>query len=119
MHELSICSAIADAVAEHAKGRPVATVHLRIGHFRQIVPDTLRFCWQVKTEHTELADTELDITYVHAVIRCADCGSENRLDEPLMMCGSCGSHTVTLIAGEEFLIESISLARSPADPAVV
>jgi Zn finger protein HypA/HybF involved in hydrogenase expression len=35
-----------------------------------------------------------------------------------MICGSCGSHTVELIAGEEFLIESICLARPIPDSAV-
>ncbi len=118
MHELALCSAIADAVRKHAEGRTVETVHITIGHFRQIVPDTLRFCWQVQTEHNDLAGTELDITFVDAVIRCSGCGSETRLSDPVMICAACGSHTVELIAGEEFLIESISLARPIPDTAV-
>ncbi len=41
MHELSICSAIANAAAKHAEGRSVSQVTVQIGHLRQVVPDAL------------------------------------------------------------------------------
>ena len=43
MHELSLCMAIARTATDHANGRPVDRVFVRIGHFRQVVPDTLQF----------------------------------------------------------------------------
>ncbi|MBT8239785.1 MAG: hydrogenase maturation nickel metallochaperone HypA [Acidimicrobiia bacterium] len=110
MHELSICSAIADAVNEHAQGRRVERIRLRIGHFRQIVPETLQYCWSLQTDDSPLRNTALDVTYVEAVVRCRKCSTETTLSVPVLVCESCGSHTVELIMGEEFLIESIDVA---------
>ena len=55
MHELSLCNAIAATVTEHAAGRPIRSVRLQIGAFRQVVPDTLRFCWSARIANTVLA----------------------------------------------------------------
>jgi hydrogenase nickel incorporation protein HypA/HybF len=110
VHELSICSAIADAVNEHAKGRPVELIRLRIGHFRQIVPETLQYCWSLQTDDSPLKHTPLDVTYVEAVVRCDDCATETTLSAPVLVCGACASRAVKLIAGEEFLIESIDVS---------
>ncbi|MGZ8697918.1 MAG: hydrogenase/urease maturation nickel metallochaperone HypA, partial [Gaiellaceae bacterium] len=38
MHELSIAEAIVTIAEEHARGRRVAKVELKIGHLRQVVP---------------------------------------------------------------------------------
>ncbi|MFW2383581.1 MAG: hydrogenase maturation nickel metallochaperone HypA [Acidimicrobiales bacterium] len=112
MHELSICSAIADAVNEHAKGRPVERVRLRIGHFKQIVPETLQYCWSLQSDDSPLKNTALDVTYVEAVIRCDMCATETTLSVPVLVCGECASHAVELVAGEEFLIESIDVSTT-------
>ncbi len=114
MHELSICAAIADAVNEHAKGRPVERIRLRIGHFKQIVPATLQFCWSLQSADSALKDSTLDVTYVEAVIRCDDCSTETTLSAPILLCEACRSRAVTLIAGEEFLIESIDVVSNPS-----
>ena len=45
VHELSICSSIADIVTRHAAGRTVQVINVRAGQLRQIVPDTLVYCW--------------------------------------------------------------------------
>jgi hypothetical protein len=50
VHELSLCSAIADTVRDNTDGRRVERVNLRIGYLRQVVPETLEFCWGFITE---------------------------------------------------------------------
>ncbi len=112
MHELSICSAIADAVNEHALGRPVERIRLRIGHFKQIVPDTLQYCWSLQSQNSPLKNAALDVTYVEAVIRCDECATETTLSAPILVCAACDSHAVNLISGEEFLIESIDVSTA-------
>ncbi len=109
MHELSICRAIAATVQDHADGRPVTCVRLRIGYFRQIVPDTLAYCWQLHTRDSDLEGCVLDVDYIPAVIQCHDCGARTELRHPVLRCGSCDSTSAELISGEEFLIESIDL----------
>ena len=109
MHEMSICRAIADTVVKHAAGRSVSVVRVRIGHFRQVVPDTLTFCWGLLSRDTGLSDARLEVESVPATVRCADCGATTELDLPVLICGTCASRRVELISGEEFVIESIDV----------
>ena len=113
MHELSLCEAIADSVARHADGRPVRRASVRIGYLRQVVPESMSFCWQVLTDGTDLSGCELDIEHVPAVVACGACGEVTILDLPVLLCGSCGSTEVVLQAGEELLLVSIDLAGVP------
>lgn len=113
MHELSLCGAIADTVLEHAGGRTVERIQLRLGHFRQVVPETLQFCWDMRVEDTELNGCRLDVDHVPAVIHCASCGSDTTLTHPVLRCGSCDGIDVTMTSGEEFLVVSIDVAPEP------
>ncbi|MGI8753377.1 MAG: hydrogenase maturation nickel metallochaperone HypA [Acidimicrobiales bacterium] len=113
MHELALCEAIAATVTGHAEGQAVERVEVRIGHFRQVVPDSLQFSWGLLTEGTDLAACELVIDHVPAVISCQACGEQTTLDLPIMLCRSCDSTDVTLVSGEEFQIASIDRVREP------
>lgn len=112
MHELSICGSIADIVNRHAGERRVETVHVRIGQLRQIVPDTLVYCWSIVSAETPLAGSNLEVERVPARIECRACGAVSEIVEfPLALCGSCGGAEVTVVSGEEFLITSLALAE--------
>jgi hydrogenase nickel incorporation protein HypA/HybF len=112
MHELSICGAIADITTRHAGGRAVDTIHVRVGQLRQIVPDTLVYCWSMITTATELEGSRLVVDYVQARIRCRGCGGVAELgDYPILLCGACDSADVEVVAGEEFLVTSLDLAK--------
>ena len=114
MHELSLCGAIADTATEHAGGRPIESIRLRIGHFRQVVPETLRFCWKARVAGTMLEGCELVVDHVPAIIECTPCGTTTTLEHPVLRCGSCDGAEVTLVSGDEFLIESIDVATHDA-----
>lgn len=113
MHELSLCNAIADTVTAHAAGRPVTCVRVRIGAYRQVVPDTLAFCWEMQVAGSDLAQCELELETVPAVVTCRTCGADTTLDFPILLCGACDGADVELVMGEEFQIESIDV-----DPAL-
>ena len=109
MHELSICNAIARTAARHADGRPVTQVTVQIGHLRQVVPDALRFSWEVVSGASGLEDAELVIEQVPAVVECSACGARTTLEAPMVACGTCGAFDVELLSGEELLVVSIGL----------
>jgi hydrogenase nickel incorporation protein HypA/HybF len=109
MHELSICRAIAATATDHAGGRSVASVRLRIGHFRQVVPETLAHCWELHTKGTDLDGCRLEVDYVPAVAHCRACGTDTRLDDPIVKCDNCDGNDAVLISGEEFLVQSIDV----------
>lgn len=112
MHELSMCGAIINTVNDHAQGAAVRRVNLVIGHFRQVVPETLQFCWEMSTENTPLEECELHISAVPATIVCARCAATSMLADPILVCANCDSTDVSMTSGDEFLIESIDLLSS-------
>lgn len=114
MHELSICQSIIGIVEKHADGRGVRTVNVRIGTLRQIVPDTLVYCWSLVTEGSELEGAELNVERVQALLHCDTCGHEQTLDVPILICESCSGQQVTLVSGDEFLITSLELEDAGA-----
>lgn len=111
MHELSICNSIVGIVRRYAEGRTVRTVNVRIGAMRQIVPETLVYCWSLVTEASDLAGVDLLVERMPAKVRCARCGREQILDEPVLRCETCPDATLDLVQGDEFLITSLDLAE--------
>ncbi len=121
MHELSLCGAIANIVSRHAAGRPVSVIHIQVGQLRQVVPDTLVYCWELVSEGTPLAGSRIDVDGVPARMRCRACGHVAEVgDLPVFACRDCGGIDAEVISGEEFLITSLDLAADPdggaADP---
>ena len=113
MHELSLCNSIASIVDRAAAGRPIETVHLELGRFRQVVPDTLTYCWELVTATTALAGSRLSVHPVDITLGCATCDATTSPDaELVLLCGSCGGGDVSMLTGEEFMITSLDLKES-------
>ena len=111
MHELSLCGAIADIVTRRAGERHVAAVHLRIGVLRQVVPDTLAFCWSMVTDDTDLGGAALEVERVDAVLHCRECRRTLPMGEAVSLaCTGCGSFAVDVVAGDEFEVTALDLA---------
>ena len=118
MHELSLCGAIANIVTRHAAGRPVSVIHVQVGQLRQVVPDTLVFCWELVSEGTPLAGSRIDVEGVPARMRCRACGHVAEVgDLPVFACRDCGSIDAEVISGEEFMVTSLDLASAPDEAA--
>jgi hydrogenase nickel incorporation protein HypA/HybF len=109
VHELALCQAIATTVDRHADGRPVTRVRVRIGHLRQVVPESLRFSWTLLTDGSALDGAELLVEHVPAVARCESCGARTTLELPVLVCATCFGHDVSLESGEELMIDSIDV----------
>ncbi|MEH0639669.1 hydrogenase maturation nickel metallochaperone HypA [Streptomyces bottropensis] len=112
MHELSICGSIAGIVTQHAVGRRVEKIHVQVGQLRQIVPDTLVYCWALVSADTALDGSVLEVDNVRASIACRDCEETTEIGKfPMFLCGTCGSSQVSVVAGDEFLITSIDISE--------
>ena len=110
MHELSICTSIAKITTQAAAGRQVERVRVDIGHNRQVVPDTLRYSWEMVVFGTALEGVALEVREVPAVIECRQCATRTQLDDPIFRCCSCGSTETRVVSGDELLVTSLDVA---------
>lgn len=111
MHELSLSRSIAAIVERAAGGRPVLEVTLDVGHLRQVVPETLEYCWGLVVGGGPLDGAALRIRRIEAVVVCRDCAASTTLGGiPMIRCDGCGSAAVDVVSGEEFLVASIEVA---------
>lgn len=109
MHELAIAQGVIDVVTGRLPGSTVTEVRLEIGALSGVVPDSLRFCFDLATEGTMLAGARLDITEPAARCACRSCHREFVPDGPLPLC-PCGSADVAVLAGDELRIVSVEVA---------
>ncbi len=109
MHELAIAESVVDAVTQRLPAAKVTCVRLEIGALSGVVPDSIRFCFDLATEGTGLAGARLEITEPPARCRCRACGAEFQPDSPIVLC-PCGSPDVAVLAGEELKIVSVQVA---------
>jgi hydrogenase nickel incorporation protein HypA/HybF len=107
MHELAIAESVVRIAANHARGRSVTRVELKVGHLRQVVPDALAFAFALVAEGTEVEGAELVMEEVPAAGRCRRCGSEGELPAFPLACGACGSWDVDVLRGEELLVDAL------------
>ncbi len=85
MHELSIAMSLVEIASEEAArlGSPrVIAVHVRVGALSGVVPDALRFSWQLATADTAIAGAALRIEEVPVTIYCERCAAERTLPSP-------------------------------------
>jgi hydrogenase nickel incorporation protein HypA/HybF len=108
MHELSIARSIVAIVGEQAKGRKVTRVTLEIGKLSAIMPEAIRFCFDVVAKASALDGAALDIVEIPGRARCLDCGAEVVLLDLTGRC-ACGSRKLQRLAGEELNIKSMEL----------
>jgi hydrogenase nickel incorporation protein HypA/HybF len=110
VHELSLCRAIYSIVDGARDGRAVDVVHLRVGQLRQVVPDTLRYCWDIVAQDGPLSGSLLAIDHVPVVLACSSCAATTRVEHALVLvCSACGSGDIQVVSGEEFLVTSLDL----------
>jgi len=107
VHELAIMQAIIEQVTERLGDRRVTAIHLAVGKMSGVVPDALRFSFDVATEGTTLAGATLTIDEPPGRAHCRSCGADFEVDDGIPLC-ACGSADVAVWGGDELLIHSVS-----------
>ena len=106
MHELGVTRNIVAIVSEHAGDKKVNRVLLEIGRLSAIMPDAIRFCFDVCSKNTPLENATLQINEVPGLARCKECGNEFEIEQLFGRC-KCGSNHIQCIAGEEMKIKEM------------
>jgi len=110
MHELSVATAVLNTALGHAGERPVEVVAMRVGAMRQVVPESLRFYWDIVARDTLCEGARLELTVVDAQLRCERCQREWMPSTAAFSCPGCGvSGRVAVVTGDELLVDYLEL----------
>ncbi|MBE9376021.1 hydrogenase maturation nickel metallochaperone HypA [Saccharopolyspora sp. HNM0983] len=108
MHELAITRNIVDGVCERMGETRIASLQLEIGRLSGVLPDAVRFCFDLVAEDTTMHGARLDIEEPEGVARCSSCASRFETAGPVVLC-SCGSADVELLGGTQLRIKSVEV----------
>lgn len=108
MHELSIATAVVEACAERAGGARVLRVRVEIGQLTAVLPDALRFCFDICAQGTDVEGAELQILETPGRAVCEACGASVTLSSPFGRC-DCGG-ILRILAGNEMRVKDMEIA---------
>lgn len=112
MHELSLMEDLVTTIEQSVRsGRVVGrivVVHLEIGELSAVIPDALRFCFEICAKGTPLEGAELKVRSIAGRSRCGACGGEREIDFFPTPC-ACGSIEQRVIGGEELRLAGVEV----------
>ena len=118
MHELSIATALveqAEQVARRHGDARVAAVRVRVGELAGVVPDALRFSFQLARQGTAVGAALLLVEDVPGVARCAPCDTTFAVGTPpFLWCPQCDTPTSAVVSGRELEITAVELDEGAA-----
>ncbi len=109
MHELAITESVVAGVCEAVGGARVVRVVLHIGRLSAVVPDSIRFCFDIASRGTPLENAALEIVETPGRAKCRRCGAEVPLQNLLGSC-DCGSVDLEILSGQELLLKAVEVA---------
>jgi hydrogenase nickel incorporation protein HypA/HybF len=124
MHELSIASGLVEKLLQFTDENPekkIVGIRLAVGELSHIEEEQLRFCYEAITAETPLADSELEIYKIDAVVVCPYCSYRGRpkywdgalSGTPIatLECPNCGNATEAT-DGQECAIKSVRFTEA-------
>ncbi len=115
MHEMGIVMQIIEiasaSIPADMTGVRIGRVNLKIGKLSAVVPDSLRFCFEIAAKETPLEGAELNIEEVPVTARCRACSAQWTITGPAFQCEACGSGDIDILSGRELDIVSLEVAE--------
>lgn len=113
MHEVGLMqTALRSAFKQAAQHRAVR-IHrltLSVGKLSGVVPEALRFAFEVVTRGTPAEGAELIVHEVPVVCRCETCNNEFKPADLVFVCPHCGAVSATWNKGQELELTSIEVS---------
>jgi hydrogenase nickel incorporation protein HypA/HybF len=114
MHEMGIAQQIIDiafsSIPDDMKEMPIERINLKIGQMSSVIPNSLRFCFEILSKDTSLASAELNIEEIPIIARCTYCNIEWTINKPVFVCKKCKKGSIEIISGQELDVVSIEVA---------
>src|SRR4030042_4431321 len=94
MHEMGIAMRIVEiatsAIPPDIEEARIERVNLKVGRLTAVVPESLRFCFNIASSDTPLAGATLEIEETPIVVECGMCGAETMIEGPPFACSAWG-----------------------------
>jgi hydrogenase nickel incorporation protein HypA/HybF len=114
MHELAVTESLLEIALRHGRAAgatAVTDLRLVVGDLSSIVDESVQFYWDIISAGTPAAGAALHFRRVPGRLGCRTCG-HNYCPTAGLPCPDCGGVDVALLAGDEFYLESIEIARA-------
>ena len=108
MHELGITQELVALACERAQGARIRRIVVEVGKLSLVLPDAMRFCFDLCSENTPAAGAQLEIVETPGRGRCRQCAAELTMQSPLVRCG-CGSTDVEWLGGEQLTLKEMEI----------
>lgn len=108
MHEVGLCQEIVAIAEARAAGARVLRIVVEVGKLAAVVPDALRFAFEVIAEGTSLEGAALELVEVDGRGGCRACGAEVVLSAPLGRC-ACGSTDLEWLSGDQLVVRRMEV----------
>ena len=110
MHEYSVTKSLVELCNKEAENnniKAIAKINLKVGKFTGFSPASIEFYFEHLKINTKCSHAEIEFEEIPIEIKCHECGKQNTIDEPILLCPDCGSEKIDLLSGREFFVASI------------
>jgi hydrogenase nickel incorporation protein HypA/HybF len=104
MHEMGIVQNIMEILEEQARMHHVTRivrVGLEFGALTAVMPDAVRFAFELLSKDGPAEGATLDITIMPLKVQCLECGAEHVMDDYQLLCPACKSPSLKIIEGRD------------------
>ena len=116
MHELAICQSLMNQVEDIAldrKARNVTSIVIGMGPLSGVEVQLLKNAYIIASAGTLAERAELVVQHLPLIVKCTQCGCESDVLPNKLVCKKCGDWRTTLISGDEMMLLSVELEKTP------
>jgi len=85
----------------------VKVIRLQVGALAAVVPESLRFCFDLLSRETIAYGAVIEIEAIPVVTRCEKCNIYFEVENYVFLCPRCGEPTLELVSGRELSLLNI------------
>jgi len=110
MHEMSLAEGVLQIVEDAARReglRRVRAVWLEIGRLSSVMPEAMRFCFDVVTRQSVADGARLEIVETPGAAWCLKCSEPAVIDALGDACPRCGSYQLQITDGTQMRVKEL------------